>query len=126
MDNKNSEIKKMIILWIIFIVIITLSIKFKLNKKIFSSLVILYGLITPIFSGVLVLLGTWIAAVPWIGPIIIKIITLPILWLLNGVASLTSLILVTKGESKKAVDARIISVMFFIGLLIGYVLGKAF
>ncbi|MBI5206591.1 MAG: hypothetical protein HY934_02260 [Candidatus Firestonebacteria bacterium] len=124
--NKSSRLTKIILLWFVLVLIIVLAYIFKLNKKIFTSIIILYGLVTPIFTGIIATLSVWIAAIPWIGPLLIKIISLPMYWLLNGIASLWSIIFVAKGESKKAVDARILTIVFFVGFLLGYVLGKIF
>ncbi|MEW6087353.1 MAG: hypothetical protein AB1498_03550 [bacterium] len=128
MDNgqKNIKIKKIIILWLILFLIVFLAFKFHLDKKITASLVILYGLITPVFYGIISFFGVWLAAVPWIGPVIIKAISIPVFWLLHGVAYLGSLIFVAKGESGKAIDARVLTLIFVTGFLLGYIIGKIF
>ncbi|MBI5418423.1 hypothetical protein HZA55_10875 [Candidatus Poribacteria bacterium] len=122
--EKIKKVKKIIILWLILLLIVFLAFEFQFDKKITSSLIILYGLATPIFSGMFATLGTLIAAIPWLGPILLKLIALPISWILNGIAYLGSLVLVSKGETKKAIDARILSIIFFIGFLLGYIIGK--
>ncbi|MBI4651119.1 hypothetical protein HY745_07530 [Candidatus Desantisbacteria bacterium] len=125
-NNKFKKIIKILILWIVLIIIILIAVKFHLNKKITTSLIILYGLITPVFTGIISTLGIWISAVPWIGPFIIKLISLPLVWLINGIAYLGSIFFVARGETKKAIDARILGTFFLIGFLLGYVLGKIF
>ncbi len=125
-EQKKIKIQKFIILWLILFLIVFLAFKFHIDKKITASLVILYGLITPIFYGIISALGVWLAAVPWIGPLIIKIISIPVFWILHGVAYLGSVIFVAKGESKKAIDARVLALVFLVGFLLGYIISKIF
>lgn len=124
--EEKKKNKKLLLLWLILFLIIILAFKFHIDKKITASLVILYGLITPVFYGIISVFGVWLAAVPWIGPLIIKIISVPVFWMLHSAAYLGSLIFVAKGESKKAIDARVITLVFLVGFLLGYIIGKIF
>ncbi|MDD5773672.1 MAG: hypothetical protein PHX78_09445 [bacterium] len=125
-QEEKKKNRKLFILWLILFLIVFLAFKFHIDKKITASMVILYGLITPVFYGIISVLGVWLAAVPWIGPIIIKIISIPVFWILHGAAYLGSLIFVAKGESKKAIDARVITLVFLSGFLLGYIISKIF
>lgn len=127
MDSaKKNKIKKLFILWFILFLIVFLAFQFHFDKKITASLVILYGLLTPIFYGIISVLGVWLAAIPWVGPIIIKLISIPVFWILHGVAYMGSVIFVAKGEPRKAIDARILTLIFIIGFLLGYIISKIF
>ncbi|MFH1287082.1 MAG: hypothetical protein ABII25_00080 [bacterium] len=125
-EQKKIQIQKIVFLWLILFLIIFLSFKFHIDKKITASLVILYGLITPVFYGIISVLSVWISTIPWIGPFVIKIISIPVFWILHGVAYLGSVIFVAKGEIRKAIDARILTLIFLIGFLSGYIIGKIF
>jgi len=125
-SEEKKKAQKIFLLWLILFLIIFLAFKVHLDKKITASLVILYGLITPVFYGIISMLGVWLAAIPWIGPIIIKIISIPVFWILHGTAYLGSIIFVAKGEPKKAIDARILTLVFFVGFILGYIISKIF
>lgn len=122
--EEKKKIKIIFILWLILFLIIFLAFKFHIDRKITASVIILYGLITPVFYGIISVLGAWLAAIPWIGPIIIKIISIPVFWILQGTAYLGSIIFVAKGESKKAIDAKIFALVFFAGFILGYIISK--
>ena len=61
-------------------VIIYLMLVFKLDIRAITIITLLLGYITNVFIGITTLIGL----VPIIGPLIVKVFTIPFFWLLNG------------------------------------------
>ena len=74
-------------------VIIYLMLVFKLDIRAITIITLLLGYITNVFVGITTLLGL----VPVIGPLIVKVFTIPFFWLLNGMGYFTSAYAIKKG-----------------------------
>jgi len=61
--------------------------------------------------------------VPIIGPLIIKVLTIPFFWLLNGMGYFTSAVAIKKGYGKDVMTHRLITITLLIGIVLGYILG---
>ena len=83
---------KILLLWLCLILFLAISAFTHLDKKIAAALVILFGLITPVFSGIFSMLAYYISMVPYFGPSIIKAFTLPATLLIAISAYILSLI----------------------------------
>ena len=117
---------KIILLWLGLILFLIISAFTHLDKKIAAALVILFGLITPVFSGIFSTLGYFISLIPYFGPTIIKAFTLPATLLIAISAYILSLIRIKQGMFKQVVSARLYALVLAIGIVIGYILGKIF
>ena len=115
----NTKIKK-IVVWSIIILISLISIKFGIDKKVVVLATLVLGFFTQIFSG----LGAMIALVPWIGPIIIKLFTIPFFWLVNGMGYFVSIIAIKKGYTRQVTSSRVLTIAILFGIIIGYTLGN--
>jgi hypothetical protein len=91
-----------------------------LKGSIVAALATLVGLLTATFSGLLGLVGL----VPWIGPLVIKVLSIPFIWLMNGAGYFAAIFLAQRGHSRSVVDSRILTVMFLVGVVIGFIIGK--
>ena len=100
-------------------VIIYLMLVFKLDIRAITIITLLLGYITNIFIGISTLVGL----VPVIGPLIIKVFTIPFLWLLNGLGYLTSAYAIKKGYGRDIMSHRLITIILLIGIILGYILG---
>jgi len=69
---------------------------------------------------------TFIQSIPYIGPMIAKIITWPIFVTLNVIAYFVSLVIIRAKGMALVKDAKILTTIFVIGLLIGFILGRLF
>jgi len=65
-----------------------------------------------------------IGAIPFIGPFIIKIISIPIFWILNALGYIISAIAIKKGYSTELAKSRILTLALLIGIIIGYITGN--
>ena len=62
--------------------------------------------------------------VPLVGPLIVKILALPFIWLLNAIGYVISLVAIRRGFSKDVLTYRGLTMASIVGIVIGYVVGK--
>ena len=123
---KNSFIdflgafRRTLLIWIFIIVFVLIGIYFGVPKKILGGAIITVGWVTGAFAGLM----TMIALLPLVGPIIVSVLSLPVLWLLNGLGYFVSIVAIKKGYSKEVVNSRVLTVVLLVGIVIGYVLSK--
>ena len=110
---------KHILAWALILVIIIIALKMEVDGKIVVFVTLILGFFTQIFAG----FGALIAMVPWIGPFIIKVFTIPFFWLLNAMGYFVSIMAIKKGYSKQLTRSRVLTVALLFGIIIGYVLG---
>ena len=110
---------KHILAWALILVIIIIALKMEVDGKFVVFVTLILGFFTQIFAG----FGALIAMVPWVGPFIIKVFTIPFFWLLNAMGYFVSIIAIKKGYSKQLTRSRVLTVALLFGIIIGYVLG---
>jgi len=111
---------KTILIWVIIGLIIIVGIYFDVDKTVLGGVVVIFGLITQAFIGLVGL----ISLVPIIGPIIAKVLALPVFWLINSLGYFISIIAIRKGYSKTVMNYRVLTVVLLVGVVIGFILGK--
>lgn len=84
------------------------------------------GVLLVFGSGILTWLLGMIALVPFVGPFIVKALTLSFIWLLNAVGYLVSYIAIKRGYSKDVITYRSLTIALLSGIVIGYVIGSLF
>lgn len=114
--------RKFILIWLVIVLFTIISIILGFDKKIIALVVILTGFLTQAFGGLLGIVGT----IPAIGPLIVKVITLPFFLLLNALAYLFTFFALRMGFKRDIVRAKIISAAFLVGIVIGFILGRIF
>ena len=112
--------RKKLLLWILACVIIGLALYYGIDKKIIVFSAFIIGVFTELFVGI----GALVAAIPLIGPMIIKIISIPIFWILNALGTLVSGIAIKKGYATELAKGRIMTLALLIGMIIGYIIGN--
>jgi hypothetical protein len=115
-----SKYKKAIFAWLIILGIIGVGITFSIDGGLLTAVVILIGIAGQAFAA----LVAWIGLVPLVGPLIAQVLTLPFIWLLNGIGYLVSLVAIKRGYSKDVINYRMATVTLIIGIIVGYILGK--
>ena len=92
-----SNLKWRIILWILLFTIIYLAFtygkQYGINERIIILATLVLGVFTQIFTGITSL----IAIIPFFGPFIIKVISIPIFYFLNALGWVISAIAIKKG-----------------------------
>ena len=100
-------------------VIVYLMLTFKLDIRAITIITLLLGYITNVFIG----LTTIVGLIPVIGPLIVKVFTIPFFWLLNGIGYFTSAYAIKKGYGRDIMSHRLISIVLLTGIVLGYILG---
>ena len=124
--NKHSwrvfwiSYRKPIIVWSLILIFIILGMIIGVQGRVIAVAVTLFGLLTQAFSGLLAL----IALIPWIGPLIAKALSIPLLWLMNALGYFSAVVLVRRGYSKDVLNTRVVTITLIVGMVIGYILGK--
>ena len=96
------------------------SIQYGIDKKIIIFITFVISVFTEVFVG----LSALIAAIPIIGPMIIKIVTIPVFWIFNAMGTLVSGLAIKKGYATELAKGRILTLALLIGMIIGYILGN--
>ncbi len=111
---------KTIVIWMIIGIFVTIALHYEVDKTLIGSIVVVFGLITQAFIGLISI----IALVPVFGPIIAKLLALPIFWMINALGYFVSLVAIKKGYSRDVLNYRVLTVVLLIGIVIGYIIGK--
>ncbi|MBI5058368.1 hypothetical protein HZB60_01145 [candidate division KSB1 bacterium] len=115
-----AQYRRAIVALALVICIVALGLVLRVEGKMIAAVAALVGIVTSAFSGVAAL----IALIPWAGPLIVKALSLPVVWLLNGAGYFTSIFLARRGHAKSVVDSRILTITLLVGIIIGYIIGK--
>ncbi len=120
--NNICVFRKIILSWLLIIILLSVGLYFDLDKKILGVVLFVVAYLTAALSGLMVLIG----AVPILGPFLVKILSLPFFWILNGIGYFASIIAIKKGHSKEVITYRILTIVFLLGVVVGYILSRLF
>ena len=112
--------RKKIVIWMIAGGLIFAASYYGIDKKLIVFTAFIIGVFTEIFAGI----GILVAAIPVVGPMIIKIVSIPIFWILNALGTLVSGIAIKKGYATELAKGRIMTLALLIGMIIGYIIGN--
>ena len=112
--------RKKIVTWIIAGSLIFTASYYGIDKKLIVFTAFIIGVFTEIFTGI----GVLVAAIPVVGPMIIKIVSIPIFWILNALGTLVSGIAIKRGYATELAKGRIMTLALLIGMIIGYIIGN--
>lgn len=108
-----------LIIWIMIIIGIIIALRLGVDQKVVVFLTLVLGLFTQAFAG----LGALIAAIPFVGPLIVKVLTIPFFWLLNALGYFVSALSIKKGYTRDLISSRILTIALLVGIVLGYILG---
>jgi hypothetical protein len=114
-----KKYKKKFLSWSFFIVSLSIALYFGIDKKVLIFATFVLSIFTELFVG----FGALIATIPIVGPLILKIVSIPIFWILNTLGTLVSGLAIKKGYATKLARGRIITLALLIGIIIGYIIG---
>jgi len=123
MGKKISFIKRYkfhIFLWVLIGVAVAVALQYGVDEKIVVFSTIVLGIFTQVFAG----LGALIAMVPIIGPILIKVVTIPFFWMINALGHGVSIVAIKKGYTNELVKSRVLTIALLIGIVLGYIMGN--
>mgnify|MGYP003301986676 FL=1 len=119
-----SNLKWRIILWILLFTIIYLAFtygkQYGINERDIILATLVLGVFTQIFTGITSL----IAIIPFFGPFILKVISIPIFYFLNALGWVISAIAIKKGYVNELSKGRTVTFALLVGIIIGYILGN--
>jgi len=119
-----AEYKWKILFWVfLFSIIITSLVygpEYGINQKFVILITLVLGIFTEIFAGIISL----IALIPFFGPFIIKVISIPIFYILNAIGWVISAVAIKKGYVNELSRSRTVTLALLIGIIIGYILGN--
>ena len=111
---------KKILFWNFLAVVVAFAINYGIDKK----LIVFSAFIISVFTEAFVGFSALIAAVPIVGPMIIKIVTIPVFWVFNAMGTLVSGLAIKKGYATELARGRILTLALLIGMIIGYIIGN--
>jgi len=94
--------------------------EYGINKRIVVFITLVLGIFTQVFTGITSL----IALIPFFGPFILKVISIPIFYILNAVGWIVSGVAIKKGYVNELSKSRTVTLALLIGIIIGYILGN--
>ena len=119
-----SKLKWKILIWIILVMALSLAFfygkQYGINQRIIILVTLALGTFTQIFSGITSL----IALIPFFGPFILKVISIPIFYILNAMGWVVSAVAIKKGYVNELSKSRTITLALLVGIIIGYILGN--
>ena len=119
-----SKLKWKILVWIILVMSLSLAFfygkQYGINQRIIILVTLALGTFTQIFSGITSL----IALIPFFGPFILKVISIPIFYILNAMGWVVSAVAIKKGYVNELSKSRTITIALLVGIIIGYILGN--
>ncbi len=125
---KGTQISRMdFLVAVLLILLIYYLFKFTdVDRFLITAVIALVGIIVEMFSHIFTYGLIFIKSIPYIGPMIAKIITWPIFVTLNVTAYFVTLVVIRFKGIAMVKDARILTTIFLIGLLAGFILGRIF
>ncbi len=101
---------------------VAVGIYFRVDAKILALFALVVGFITNGF----VALATLVSLVPVVGPLLVKVLSIPLLYVFNALGYLLSILAIKKGYGAEVVSYRILTIILLVGIVIGYVIGNLF
>jgi hypothetical protein len=115
-----SNYRVAIVAWIIIIVLIEAGLYYRVDHNVVALGVLIVGVVGQAFGALI----AWIGLVPLVGPMVAHVLSLPFLWLLNGVGYLASIVAIRRGYSKDVLNYRVVTITLLFGITFGFILGR--
>ena len=112
--------RKFLISWGVIFLAVFICLHFGFDKKIMAFGVVVFGVFSQAFSGLLGIIGL----IPGVGPFVVKIVSIPLIWIANGFAYVVTLLVLRKGHKIDIFKSRVLVISFLIGIVFGFLLGK--
>ena len=119
MNEYLKKNKYHLLIWTVLFSSMVIAITYGVDEKFVVFITLILGLFTQIFSG----FGALVTTIPLVGPIIIKVFTIPFFWVLNALGYFVSVIAIKKGYKKEVASSRVLTIALLLGIIVGYILG---
>lgn len=111
--------KVMLPLLAVLIALVWLGFRLNVDDRVVVGGAVLFGVLSSLFAWIVGVLGL----IPFVGPLIVKVLAIPIIWLLNALGYLVSFIAIKRGYSKDVLTYRGLTIALIVGIIIGFILG---
>ena len=119
MNKYLKKNKYHLLIWSVLFSSMVIAITYGVDEKFVVFITLILGLFTQVFSG----FGALVTTIPLVGPIIIKVFTIPFFWVLNALGYFVSVIAIKKGYKKEVTSSRVLTIALLLGIIVGYILG---
>ena len=97
---------------------------FSTNYGIDKKIIVFIAFVISVFTEVFVGLSALVATIPVVGPMIIKIVTIPVFWIFNAMGTLVSGLAIKKGYATELARGRVLTLALLVGTILGYIIGN--
>ena len=104
--------------------LLTIAFIFSTNYGIDKKIIVFIAFVISVFTEVFVGLSALIATIPVVGPMIIKIVTIPVFWIFNAMGTLVSGLAIKKGYATELARGRVLTLALLVGTILGYIIGN--
>ena len=111
---------KKIIFWILLTTAFIFSTNYGIDKKIIVFIAFVISVFTEVFVG----MSALVATIPVVGPMIIKIVTIPVFWIFNAMGTLVSGLAIKKGYATELARGRVLTLALLVGTILGSIIGN--
>lgn len=100
--------------------LVWLGVEYQIDDLVIAGIAFIFA----VLSGALAWVVGLVTLVPVVGPLVIKILSIPIVWLINGLGYVISLVAIKRGYSQDVLTYRGLTITLIIGIVIGFVLAS--
>ena len=93
---------------------------FHIDAKILALFALVAGFVTNGF----VAFATLVSLVPVVGPLLVKVLSIPIFYAFNALGYFLSVLAIKKGYRAEVVNYRVLTIILLVGIVIGYIIGN--
>ena len=97
---------------------------FGVDKILSTAIVALLGILMEVARQVFSQVIFIIQSIPYIGPVVAKVIVWPFFITINAVAYLVTLTFIRIRGVKEVANAKLLTTVFLVGILLGFILGR--
>lgn len=110
----------MLPIWLLILALAWVGLHYGLDIKITAAGALLLGVVSNAFLWLLAVIGT----VPVVGPLIVKVLAMPLIWVLNAIGYMVSIKAIRRGYTKDVVTYRSLTIALLVGIIIGFVIAS--
>lgn len=116
--------RKMFFVWLIIIGMIGVTFYFEWDKGIAGGSIVIFGILSSAFSWLAAGLLSLIGLIPFIGPLLVTILSSSLLWIINALGYFVSVVAIKAGHGKTVLNYRLLVIIFLTGMVTGYVVAR--
>ncbi|MGQ9631010.1 MAG: hypothetical protein ACUVXI_11985 [bacterium] len=123
--NYLAKNYRLILFWMILAIVVSSLYFLGWDRGVVTMLLIVVGIIAEISTNFFAFVISFLARLPVLGPPLARILSMPFFILINGLSFIIAFFALRKGRTRRVVNARILVTVFLIGIILGFILGRA-